>query len=98
MHGRTDRSRRRCGQIGTANDTVYWLSSYIQTKDMNKAREIAARMRTDNAYINYPTPDAGLPFGGNAEYGLEDFLEIKGIGALVSADFEILAWRWLSSR
>ena len=66
---------------------------------MNKAREVAARMRTDNAYINYPTRDAGLQFGGyNAEYGLEDFLEIKGIGALVSADFEILAWRWLSSR
>nr|WP_246691404.1 MULTISPECIES: hypothetical protein [unclassified Mesorhizobium] len=57
----------------------------MQTKDMNKAREIAARMRTDNAYINYPTPDAGLPFGGyNAEYGLEDFLEIKGIARLRS--------------
>jgi aldehyde dehydrogenase (NAD+) len=49
---------------------------------MNKAREIAARMRTDN-----PTRDAGLPFGGyNAEYGLEDFLEIKGIAGYEAAE------------
>ncbi|CAN7454011.1 aldehyde dehydrogenase family protein [Mesorhizobium caraganae] len=73
--------------MGTANDTVYGLASYIQTKDMNKAREIAARMRTAKAYINYPTRDAGLPFGGyNAEYGLEDFLEIKGIAGYEAAE------------
>ena len=54
---------------------------------MNKAREVAARMRTDNAYINYPTRDAGLQFGGyNAEYGLEDFLEIKGIAGYEAAE------------
>uniref|UniRef100_UPI001785A5AA hypothetical protein n=1 Tax=Mesorhizobium caraganae TaxID=483206 RepID=UPI001785A5AA len=35
--------------MGTANDTVYGLASYIQTKDIQKAREVAARMRTDNA-------------------------------------------------
>ena len=62
---------------------------------MNKAREIAARMRTANAYINYPTRDAGLPFGGYkqsgngreyAEYGLKDFLEIKGIAGYEAAE------------
>jgi hypothetical protein len=53
--------------------------------------KVAARMRTGNVYINYPAWDAGLPFGGYkqsgngreyAEYGLEDFLEIKGIQPL----------------
>ena len=62
---------------------------------MNKAREVAARMRTGNVYINYPQRDAGLPFGGYkqsgngreyAEYGLEDFLEIKGIAGYEAAE------------
>ncbi len=74
--------------IQQANDTPYGLASYIQAKDIGKARETAVRMRTGNVHINYPAWDAGMPFGGYkqsgngreyAEYGLEDFLEIKGI-------------------
>jgi aldehyde dehydrogenase (NAD+) len=81
--------------INSANDTVYGLASYIQAKDIKKAREVAARMRTGNVYINYPAWDAGLPFGGYkqsgngreyAEYGLEDFLEIKGIAGYEAAE------------
>jgi len=80
--------------IDRANDTVYGLASYIQAKDLDKAREAAARMRSGNVYINYPVWDAGLPFGGYkqsgngreyAEYGLEDFLEIKGIAGYEAA-------------
>jgi len=74
--------------VEQANDTVYGLASYIQSRDLGKARELASLMRTGNVHINYPAWDAGLPFGGYkqsgngreyAEYGLEDFLEIKGI-------------------
>jgi len=74
--------------VEQANDTVYGLASYIQTKDIKKAREVAARLRSGAVHINYPAWDAGMPFGGYkqsgngreyAEYGLEDFLEIKGI-------------------
>ena len=74
--------------VEEANNTVYGLASYIQAKDLNKAREVASLMRTGNVHINYPAWDAGIPFGGYkqsgngreyAEYGLEDFLEIKGI-------------------
>jgi aldehyde dehydrogenase (NAD+) len=74
--------------VEEANDTVYGLASYIQSKDLQKAREVASRMRSGNVHINYPAWDAGMPFGGYkqsgngreyAEYGLEDFLEIKGI-------------------
>ncbi len=81
--------------VDLANDTVYGLASYIQAKDMHKAREVAARMRTGNVYINYPAWDAGLPFGGYkqsgngreyAEYGLDDFLEIKGIAGYEAAE------------
>jgi len=81
--------------IGLANDTVYGLAAYIQSKDIEKARKAAARMRVGNVHINYPAWDAGMPFGGYkqsgngreyAEYGLEDFLEIKGIAGYEAAE------------
>jgi aldehyde dehydrogenase (NAD+) len=74
--------------VDRANDTVYGLASYLQSKDQKRAQEVARRMRSGNVYINYPAWDAGMPFGGYkqsgngreyAEYGLEDFTEIKGI-------------------
>ena len=80
--------------VDEANNTVYGLASYIQSKDLKKAREVASLMRSGNVYINYPAWDAGLPFGGYkqsgngreyAEYGLEDFLEIKGIAGYGAA-------------
>ena len=74
--------------VAEANNTPYGLASYIQSKDRGKAREVASLMRTGNVHINYPAWDSGMPFGGYkqsgngreyAEYGLDDFLEIKGI-------------------
>jgi len=71
-----------------ANNTSYGLAAYIQSKDIEKARAAARKMRAGNVHINYPAWDAGMPFGGYkqsgngreyAEYGLEDFLEIKGV-------------------
>ena len=56
--------------VEQANDTVYGLASYIQAKDIQKARDVAARMRSGNVYINYPTWDAGLPFGGYKQSGI----------------------------
>jgi aldehyde dehydrogenase (NAD+) len=74
--------------IRLANDTPYGLASYVQSGDLARARRVAAQMRSGNVYINYPAWDAGAPFGGYkqsgngreyAEFGLEEFLEIKGI-------------------
>ena len=74
--------------IAIANDTPYGLASYVQTRDPEEGRRIARRMRSGNVFLNYPDWDSGLPFGGYkqsgngreyAEYGLEDFLEIKGV-------------------
>ena len=73
--------------IGRANDTPYGLASYVQSGSIERARKVAARMRSGNVYINYPAWDAGAPFGGYkqsgngreyAGFGLEEFLEIKG--------------------
>jgi aldehyde dehydrogenase (NAD+) len=74
--------------IDIANDTPYGLAAYIQSKDLQKAREIAAQMRAGSVYLNYPDLDFFAPFGGYKQSGngreyvdfaLNDFLEIKGI-------------------
>jgi len=73
--------------VERANNTPYGLASYVQSGSLEKARKLAAQMRSGNVYINYPAWDAGAPFGGYkqsgngreyAEFGLEEFLEIKG--------------------
>jgi aldehyde dehydrogenase (NAD+) len=73
--------------VQRANDTPYGLASYVQSGSLDRARKIAAKMRSGNVYINYPAWDAGAPFGGYkqsgngreyADFGLEEFLEIKG--------------------
>jgi aldehyde dehydrogenase (NAD+) len=73
--------------VQRANDTPYGLASYVQSGSLDRARKIAAKMLSGNVYINYPAWDAGAPFGGYkqsgngreyADFGLEEFLEIKG--------------------
>ena len=53
-----------------------------------RARRVAFRLRAGSVYLNYPSWDAGSPFGGYkqsgngreyGEWGLEAFLEVKGI-------------------
>ena len=74
--------------IEIANDTVYGLAAYIQSADLNRARDVAAQMRAGSVYLNYPDSDFKAPFGGYKQSGngreyvdfaLNDFLEIKGI-------------------
>lgn len=72
--------------IRLANDTVYGLSGYIQTADIERARHIARRLRVGSIWINGADWDAGAPFGGykqsgngreHGEWGLHDYLEVK---------------------
>jgi aldehyde dehydrogenase (NAD+) len=74
--------------IEIANDTVYGLAAYIQSGDLAHARQVASRMRAGSVYLNYPDWDTMAPFGGYkqsgngreyADWGIHDFLEIKGI-------------------
>ena len=73
--------------VSRANDTPYGLAAYVQSGSQERARKVAGQMRAGNVYINYPAWDAGAPFGGYkqsgngreyADFGLEEFLEIKG--------------------
>jgi len=74
--------------IAMANDTPFGLAAYVQSGDRERARRVAMRMRAGSVYVNYPAWDPGSPFGGYkqsgngrecAEWGLEAFLEVKGI-------------------
>ncbi|MGB0921138.1 MAG: aldehyde dehydrogenase family protein [Alphaproteobacteria bacterium] len=74
--------------IEMANDTVYGLSGYVQSGDIDHARSVAAQLRTGNVHLNGAGPDLNAPFGGYkqsgngrewGEFGFEDFIEIKAV-------------------
>src|SRR5690606_17060668 len=74
--------------VKIANDTVYGLAAYVQSKNLDHARSVAARHRAGQVSINYPEWDTFAPFGGYkqsgngreyADWAIHDFLEVKGI-------------------
>ncbi len=74
--------------IRIANDTEYGLAAYVQSGNLDHARNVAARIRAGNVHVNYPPQDLAAPFGGykqsgnGREYGkwaLDEFLEIKAV-------------------
>ncbi len=74
--------------IEMANDTVYGLSGYVQSGDIEHARKVASQLRTGNVHLNGAGADFAAPFGGYrqsgngrewGEYGLEEFLEVKAV-------------------
>jgi aldehyde dehydrogenase (NAD+) len=74
--------------VRIANDTIYGLSGYVSAADVDRARRVAARLRTGQVHINGAQFDPGAPFGGYkmsgngrefGEWGLEEFLETKAL-------------------
>ncbi|HSH42427.1 MAG TPA: aldehyde dehydrogenase family protein [Arenicellales bacterium] len=74
--------------IEIANDSEYGLAGYVQSDNLEHAREVAMKIRAGTIYLNEHTFDPAAPFGGYkksgngrefAEFGLEEFLETKGI-------------------
>lgn len=74
--------------VRIANDTVYGLSGYISSGNLERAQAIARRIRTGNVYLNGAQPSSEAPFGGykqsgngreSGRYGLEEFLEVKAV-------------------
>ena len=74
--------------IRMANDTPYGLSGYVQSADLDRARRVAARLRTGMVHLNGAGPDFAAPFGGYkqsgngrewGDYGFREFLEVKAV-------------------
>ena len=74
--------------VRIANDTPYGLSGCVSSSDLDRARRVAARLRTGMVHINGAHLDAMAPFGGYKQsgngrewgaHGIEEFLEVKSI-------------------
>jgi aldehyde dehydrogenase (NAD+) len=74
--------------IRIANDSQYGLSGFVVSKDLERARKVAKRMRTGQVRLNGAKHDFSAPFGGYkcsgngrefGVFGMEEFLEAKSI-------------------
>ncbi len=56
--------------VAKANNTVYGLAAGVWTRDINKAHQIASKLRAGTVWINcYNIFDPALPFGGYKQSG-----------------------------
>ena len=74
--------------IEIANDTPFGLAGFVQSKDLERARAVANRIRAGRVYLNGAPFDRSLPFGGYKQsgngrefgvFGFEEYLEVKAI-------------------
>jgi aldehyde dehydrogenase (NAD+) len=74
--------------IRIANDTVYGLSGYVYSGNIENARRVAAKLRTGMVHLNGAPTDVNAPFGGYKQSGngrewgregLKEFLETKAV-------------------
>ena len=74
--------------VNIANDTPYGLSGYVSSGNLDRARRVAARLRTGMVHINGASLDSMAPFGGYKQsgngrewgaYGIDEYLEVKSI-------------------
>ena len=75
--------------IEIANDTDYGLTNYIQTKDPEKVKRVARKLRSGMVDVNGAGIAVDAPFGGYkhsgigreaGKEGLIEFLEVKSVG------------------
>ena len=74
--------------VAIANGTAYGLAAYVQSGDIERARDMARRLNGGQVHINYPPADFKAPFGGYrqsgngrewGEAGLHEYLETKAM-------------------
>ncbi|MCK8779233.1 aldehyde dehydrogenase family protein [Rhizobium sp. NTR19] len=74
--------------VAIANDTPFGLAGFVQSRDPDRARQVANRIRAGRVYLNGAGFDRSLPFGGYKQsgngrefglFGFEEYLEVKAI-------------------
>ncbi|MGI9394958.1 MAG: aldehyde dehydrogenase family protein [Boseongicola sp.] len=72
-----------------ANDTVYGLTNYVQSKDADRLEQFARKLKSGMVQMNGKGRGQGAPFGGVRQsgngreggvWGIEEFLEVKSVG------------------
>jgi succinate-semialdehyde dehydrogenase/glutarate-semialdehyde dehydrogenase len=78
--------------VELANDSHFGLSGAIFTRDLGRARKLAARMETGSVWINTRSSTAPeLPFGGVKRSGYGRELSELGIKELVNQKMIVVA-------
>ncbi len=74
--------------VAIANGTSYGLAGYVQGRDIERVRRVAARIRAGRIYLNGAPVDRSVPFGGYKQsgngrehgvFGFEEYLEVKAV-------------------
>ncbi|MFC0385901.1 aldehyde dehydrogenase family protein [Muricoccus vinaceus] len=74
--------------VEIANDTPFGLAGFVQSRNPDRARAIANRIRAGRVYVNGAAFDRSLPFGGYKQsgngrefgvFGFEEYLEVKAV-------------------
>lgn len=74
--------------IAIANHSDFGLAAYVQSRNLERARDVARRLIGGQVHINYPAADFHAPFGGFrqsgngrewGEAGLREYLEVKAM-------------------
>jgi len=74
--------------VAIANDTPYGLSGYVSSSSLERARQVAKRIRAGQVHINGAGGDFMAPFGGYKQSGngrewgdhaFHEFLEVKAV-------------------
>ena len=74
--------------IEIANDTEYGLAAYVSGENQDKMMMLARKIKAGQIHLNHGSAGTNAPFGGfkqsgngreKAEWGLEEFLEVKAI-------------------
>jgi succinate-semialdehyde dehydrogenase/glutarate-semialdehyde dehydrogenase len=83
--------------VAVANDSDFGLGASVWTRDLERGKEVAARVESGMVFVNSIVfSDARLPFGGMkrsgygrelGDYGIREFVDVKSV-AVHSADAE----------
>jgi len=79
--------------VRIANDSPYGLAGFVTSGNLERARQVAKRIRAGNVHVNGARVDFSACFGGYkqsgngrewGEAGLEEFLELKAVFGYVA--------------
>ena len=81
-------AQKRLSRQRRANDTEYGLAAYVSGENKDKMMMLARKIKAGQIHLNHGSAGTNAPFGGfkqsgngreKAEWGLEEFLEVKAI-------------------